>query len=288
MAIAALPVLRSLLFLPSTRADRFPKALASGADAVCLDLEDALPPADKDQGLATALELLAAERGRTLLAVRVNDVGTERGLADLRALALAETHPDAIVLPKVEGPEAITATADALAVGARWGVEPLGLIPMIETALGLSRVEEIARRSPDRTLALMLGGVDLTAELGAALEWDALLYARSRIVHAAALAGGLGTLDTPSLEVNDLEAVRTEARAVARLGFTGKAAIHPAQLAPIHEAFTPTADETERARRILRAFEESRGGVVLVDGRMVDAPVVRAAQRLVARAGRAS
>jgi (S)-citramalyl-CoA lyase len=283
----AASVLRSLLFLPANRADRFPKALASGADAVCLDLEDALPEADKEAGLATALELLGQPRAGVLVAVRVNDVNTDRGLAELRALAVAATPPDALMLPKVAGPEDIVTTADAVAVGARWGVPPLRLIPVIETALGLSCVEQIARRSPDRTLALMLGGVDLTAELGAALEWDSLLYARSRLVHAAALAGGVATLDTPSLEVANLDGLLREAQGAARLGFTGKAAIHPAQLPLIHEAFTPTAEEIERARRVVRAFEESRGGVVVVDGRMVDAPVVRAAQRTLAFADRA-
>jgi (S)-citramalyl-CoA lyase len=280
--------MRSLLFLPANRPDRFAKALASGADAVCLDLEDALAPEEKDAGLASALELLRQPRGGTLVCVRVNQMGTERGAADVRAVSLAETPPDALLLPKVGGPEDIAATADLVAAGARWGVRPLAFVPMIETAIGLARVEEIARRSPDRTLALMLGGADLTAELGAALDWDALLYARSRIVHAAALAGGLGTLDTPSFEVTDLEAVATEARAVCRLGFTGKAAVHPAQLPAIHTAFRPSDADVEHARRVVRAFEESRGGVVIVDGRMVDPPIVRAAQRTIgiADAGR--
>lgn len=279
--------LRSLLFLPATRADRFPKALASGADAVCLDLEDALPPADKDAGLASAVALLAQPRAGVLVCVRVNDVKTERGLADLRGLAQAASQPDAVMLPKVSGPDDIGVTADALAGGARWGVKPVSYIPVIETALGLTHVDEIARRSPDRSLALMLGGIDLAAELGATLDWDALLYARSRLILAAALAGGLATLDTPSLDITDLETLAREARAAARLGFTGKAAIHPAQLPGIHEAFTPTDDEVQRARRVVLAFEESRGGVVVVDGRMVDRPVVRAAQRTLARAARA-
>ena len=101
-------------------------------------------------------------------------------------------------------------------------------------------------------------------------------------MHAAALAGGLPTLDTPSFEIADLEAVAKEARAVARLGLTGKAAIHPGQIAPIHDGFRPSEAEVAHARRVVTAFEESRGGVVVVDGRMVDAPIVRTAQRTVA------
>jgi citrate lyase beta subunit len=272
----AAPVLRSLLFLPANRRDRFPKALASGADVVCLDLEDGLAPADKDAGLESALELLRLPRGDVVVAVRVNDAKTERGSRELAALGGSPRLPDAVVLPKVQGPDEIAAAARALEANA------VRQIPMIETARGLARVEEIALAAAEHALALMLGGADLTAELGATLDWDALLYARSRLVHAAALGGGLATLDSPSFEVADLDAVGREARAVARLGFTGKAAIHPAQLPAIHQAFRPTEDELERARAVVRAFEASGGGVVVVDGRMVDAPIVRAALRTVA------
>ena len=272
---------RSLLFLPATRADRFAKALASGADLVCLDLEDAVPPADKEKGLATALELLrepGPAAGR--VAVRVNDPSGARGLADLRALSDPELALDAVLLPKVGSAAEVVRAAGALEERGRRA----RLIPIIESAAGLARVEEIAVAS-DRIVALMLGGVDLTAELGAALEWDALLYARSRIVVAAALAA-LPAVDTPSLAVDDPHGLESEARAVARLGFTGKAAIHPAQIPPIHAAFQLSDDEVERARRIVRAFEDSKGGPVLVDGRMVDPPVVKAALRALARAGR--
>ncbi|MSR35830.1 MAG: CoA ester lyase [Gemmatimonadetes bacterium] len=274
-------ILRSLLFLPANRADRFLKALASGADAVCLDLEDALPPADKEAGLASALELLTHDRGGVLVTVRANDVNTERGRQDLEALRAAPSPPDAVLLPKVTGPDDLARAARTLGSGGG-----RLLIPIVETALGLSRVEEIARTGSSLALALMLGGVDLTAELGAAFEWDSLFYARSRMVLAAALAGGLPTLDTPSLDVTDLAALEREARAVSRLGFTGKAAIHPAQLAAIHDAFRPSEAELERARRVVQAFEASAGGVVLVDGWMVDPPVVRAAQQTLERAER--
>ena len=273
---------RSLLFLPATRADRFEKALASGADLVILDLEDAVPPAEKDKGLATALDLLRAHGGVAgdRIAVRVNDSTTDRGRADLAALADPKLALAAVLLPKAGSAQDVVGAAGALeAMGRR-----ARLIPLIETALGLAHCEAIAVAS-DRIVALMLGGVDLTAELGATLEWDALLYARSRIVHAAALAG-LATVDTPSLEVTDFAAVGREAGAVARLGFTGKAAIHPAQLPPIHAAFTPDEEDVERARRILKAFDDSKGGPVLVDGKMVDPPVVKSAQRTLARAGR--
>lgn len=274
------PVLRTLLFLPANRADRFPKALASGADVVCLDLEDGLAPDAKDEGRAAALELLARDRGRSLVVVRVNDVKTARGRDDLAALGEAPRAPDAVVLPKVEGADELALAARALEANA------VRSIPMIETALGLARVEEIALAGVRQALALMLGGADLTAELGAALEWNALLYARSRLVHAAALAGGLATFDSPSFDVADLDAVASEARAVARLGFTGKAVIHPAQIPAIHAAFRPSDAQVDHARRVLHAFEANRGGVVVVDGRMVDAPIVRAAQRTVAIAER--
>jgi citrate lyase beta subunit len=124
--------------------------------------------------------------------------------------------------------------------------------------------------------------VDLAAELGCALEWDALLYARSRLVHASAL-GGVGSIDVPFLDLRDRAGLDAEVRAVARLGFRAKAAIHPGQIEIIHEAFAPTELELERARRILDAHQRSEGGVTVLDDRMIDRPVVEAARRTLAR-----
>ncbi len=273
---------RCLLFLPATRPDRYEKALASGADAVCLDLEDAVAFDDKDRARREAVSLLGARRPHpSATIVRVNDPVSPTGRMDIGAICAVRALPDAIMLPKLKSPRNVTEVEAAFeAAGLR-----VPLVPVIETARGLAEVERIATCS--RSLyALMLGGVDLSTEIGSAMGWDELLYARSRVVHAAAL-GGIGAIDTPMLDVSRPGALEEEARAARRLGFVGKAAIHPRQVPVIQKRFSPTEDEVTAARRIVRAFEAEGGGVFLLDGAMVDRPVVEAARRTLARGGRA-
>lgn len=144
--------------------------------------------------------------------------------------------------------------------------------------------EEIGRTSA-RIATLFLGGVDLASELGCAPEWDSLLYARSRIVHAAARVGA-DAIDVPFLDVSDSAGLSREAQAAARLGFTGKSAIHLAQVEAIRAAFSPSAEGVRRAFTIVDAYERNEGGVLLLEGVLVERPVVRAALRTVAIAGR--
>jgi (S)-citramalyl-CoA lyase len=157
-------------------------------------------------------------------------------------------------------------------------------LPMIETLRGLEAAAEISRALPsDRVLAVLLGCVDLSLELGCALEWEPLLYARSRVIHAAALAGA-GVIDSPYLDVSNPAALEEEARRSARLGFMGKSAIHPSQLAPIHRAFAPSSEQLARARAVVEAFERMAGGVALLDGKLIERPVYLAAKRLLSSA----
>jgi len=161
--------------------------------------------------------------------------------------------------------------------------EDVPLIPIIETAQGLDNASHIGTATPD-VAALVFGGFDLAAELGAEPGWRPLLYARSRVVHAAALSA-LDAIDMPSRELRDMEIVRAEAVRARRLGFAGKVAIHPAQIPVIHAAFTPSRDEVRRARRIVKADRAAGGGAVAVKGKMVDRPVVESARRMLERAG---
>ena len=189
---AAERIRRSLLFVPAVRPDRFPKALATGADAVCIDLEDGVAPAAKGTARAQALALLAGRGpGSAEVSLRINDAKTELGRADLAALVASATRPDALMLPKVAGAGEVRAVGAALARGG--GALPL--IVQIETAAGLLAAAEIAQASPDVS-AVLFGAIDLSADLGCAVEWEALLYARSRVVLAAG-AAGVGTLDSP-------------------------------------------------------------------------------------------
>ena len=272
---------RSLLFVPAVRPDRFPKALATGADAVCIDLEDGVAPVAKDAARAQALALLAG-RGPSAaeVSLRINDAKTELGRTDLAALVDSGARPDALMLPKVAGADEIRAVGAALARGA--GALPL--IVQIETAAGLLAAAEIAAASP-HVSAVFFGAIDLSADLGCAVEWEALLYARSRVVLAAG-AAGVGALDSPFMDVPALDALAEETSRVRRLGFTGKAAIHPTQVPVIQKAFAPSAAETAWARKIVAEYERQQGGVLLVEGQLIELPVVRSARRTLRVAGR--
>lgn len=283
---APFPSCRSVLFVPGDRPDRCDKAMVAGADAVCVDLEDAVGPTAKAGARASVAAFLArwaelaatgADPGqgrRPPVIVRVNDPDSEVGERDAAALA-GGPRPDAFMIPKVAAADGVRSARQLLG-------DDIPLLPIIETAAGLENAVQIAAASPAVT-ALMFGGFDLSAELGAEPEWEPLLYARSRVVHAAAL-GGLDAIDMPSRDFRDVSRLRAEAEKARRLGFTGKVAIHPAQVPVIHEVFTPSPDEVEQARRIVEADRAAGGGAASLDGRMVDRPVVEAARRVLARA----
>ncbi|MDP6582308.1 MAG: CoA ester lyase [Vicinamibacterales bacterium] len=268
---------RSVLFVPAVRPDRFEKAVATGADAICLDLEDGVSFNEKDKGRDLALALLSDRPScRAEVVLRVNEPASELGERDLAALLDADVRPDALMVPKVGGPETIEALERRLAPR----LEGLPLVAQIETASGLAAAEAIATASPNIAV-MFFGAVDLSADLGCAIEWDALLYARSRVVAAAALVG-VDAMDTPFMDVSAPEQLGDEARAVRRLGFTGKAAIHPTQVAIIQQAFSPDKQAVAWARRVVEAYEVNAGGVLLVDGKLVERPVIAAAQRILA------
>lgn len=267
-----------LLFFPGTRPELAAKAAASGAGRACVDLEDSVAPGSKDEARASALDLLARWEGPARLVVRINHPSTPEGRRDVEAIA--GRPPDqggvTVMVPKTGSARDLQAVADGLAEV----VEELSTIPVIETAAGVAAVEEIA--AAPGVSALLFGGLDLSVDLGCALEWEPLLYARSRCVLAARLAG-IQPIDTPWPDLDDGDGLRTEAERARRLGFTAKAAIHPSQVAIIRDAFSPTEDEIERARRIVDAHERGGSGVFRLDGVMVDRPVVDAARRLLDR-----
>ena len=272
-------VRRSLLFVPAVRPDRFEKAVATGSDAVCVDLEDGVAFSQKDEARHNAIALLSGlASGRTEVVVRINEPESELGRKDLEALVASGVRPDALMLPKVGGAEVIQAVEQQLAPK----LVPIPLVVQIETARGLAAVDRIAVASPNIAV-LFFGAVDLSAELGCSIEWDALLYARSKVVAAAALAG-MDVMDTPFMDVSASSQLADEARAVQRLGFTGKAAIHPSQVPIIQEAFSPAAEAVRWAKRIIAAYEANDGGVLLVDGKLVERPVVASAKRIIAAA----
>ncbi len=275
------PRLTSLLFTPGTRPERFEKVPASGADGIIIDWEDAVPPSEKDRVRRETIAWLK-ENGRVgappfVTAIRVNDLRTAHGRADLDALNAAALRVDAIVLPKVESVAEVHTAARKL-----FG-EPR-LVCLIETVLGVRFAAEIAGASP-QVAALGFGGFDLSAETGGEPTWDALLWPRTQVVHAATAAGVLA-IDQPFIALNDEAGLTRECARVRELGFGAKLAIHPQQCAAIQAAFQPAPEQIARAQRIVSAFEAAQGHVAAIDGQMIDVPMYRSAQRILARATR--
>jgi citrate lyase subunit beta/citryl-CoA lyase len=263
---------RAPLFVPAERPDRLAKALACGADAVIADLEDSVR-ADRKEAAREEAVKFAREVGGPARLVRVNDPLGELGERDLAALGDAE--PAAVMVPK--------ASAKSVRVAAR--AVPR-VVALVETAAGLREAARIA--AEEGVVALALGTVDLSAELGLAPlpEGAELLHCRSSLVVDGAVAG-IPVLDGPFLDPGDELGIAAEARRARNLGFKGKLCIHPGQVAPVREAFALTGEELERAGRVLDAYEREGDGAIVVDGRMVDAAVLREARRVIAEAGAA-
>ncbi len=273
---------RSFIFSPGLKPEMFPKALASGADIVCVELEDGIAPKDKDEARGKALALFEtpqADDGVERI-VRINCLRDPFGLADVTAILKTNTPPPALMLPKVRTPDEIQ-WLDGL-LTERGHACRLHII--IETNAGLEAVHDIARASP-RIDALFFGGVDMAAELRCRNAYEPLLYARSRVVHAAASAG-LDVIDVPYLDLNDPDGMKREAELVRDLGYSGKGSIHPKQIAALNEVFTPSAAQIAHAHRVIDTFAKADTGLVVIDGKLIEKPVLRDMHRILAIAER--
>lgn len=263
-------ILRSLLFVPGSRPDRFKKALSAGADLICIDLEDAVLPADKDTARQAVVDFIQA--GNRRLCVRINPLDTETGQKDLQALS--SVTPSHVMLAKCKDEAQVRQCASRL--------DESQIIGLIETIEGLSNAASIASAS-DKLAAVMFGGADMSAELRCEFSYEPLLFTRSQLVMAAAQAN-VDLIDVPFVNIKDDEGLKAETSKVRALGFTGKAAIHPCQIASIHDAFTPTDRQISYAQEVLAAVDGPDAGVVVVNGRMVDRPIILACQRTLALA----
>ena len=267
---------RSFIFAPGLRPELYPKALACGADIVCVELEDGVAPHDKDEAREKTMALFAelqADDGVERI-VRINCVRSAVGLDDVQAILATGTPPPALMLPKVVSPDEIVWLDDLLTE--RGHDTRLHII--IEMNAGLEAVFDIARAS-SRIDALFFGGVDMSADLRCKNAWEPLLYARSRVVHAAASVG-IDAIDVPYLDLDDLEGMKAQAQLAKELGFSGKGAVHPKQISALNEVFTPSPEEVAKAQKILAAFEAANTGLVVVDGKLIEKPVVREMQRI--------
>jgi citrate lyase subunit beta/citryl-CoA lyase len=269
--------IRSYLYVPGDDPRRIEKALATGADAVVIDLEDAVAPSRKEEARTNAAEVLGSEPARPTF-VRVNAPGSELAARDIDAVA--GIHLSGLRLPKVESPESVRLVAETLE-GLR---SEAGIQCLIESALGLELAFEIAR-SHERVSGISIGEADLAADLGVRDE-AGLLYARSRIVSASRAAGLPGPIQSVYTRVNDLDGLRRSTEEGKSMGFVGRSAIHPSQVPIINEVFTPTEEEVAEAQELLDRLEgEARSGTgafVLEDGRFVDRAVVESARRTLA------
>jgi citrate lyase subunit beta/citryl-CoA lyase len=264
-------VARSYLYVPGNRPERFDKACAAGADAVIVDLEDSVPPAEKDSARAALAAWLSPDKA---VLVRVNAGGSEWFGRDLAACDAAGVI--GVILPKAEKVDE--------GVVAQCHRKSLALFPLIETATGMAQAEAIA--ATPCVQRLMFGTIDFQFELGIDGDGDELLAFRSRLVLASRLAGIQSPVDGPCTSWEDRELLMADAQRARRLGFGGKLCIHPKQVAVVNAAFSPDEAEIAWARKVIDAAQRSGGAAVAIEGRMVDRPVILKAERIVRQAAR--
>ena len=268
----------NFLFVPGTRPERFIKALDSGANGVVLDLEDAVAQEDKESARAAiraSWPTFSADQKKRLV-IRTNSPGSQFYSADL--ILAQELQVGCLLIPKSESVDQIN--------GAALVLENTAIIPMIETAVGLDRLREIA--NANQVLRLALGNLDLQADLGMVCDPQEteLQTARYQIVLASRLAHIAPPIDGVTPSTDDLQRITDDAERAKRMGFGGKLCIHPKQVPIVQAAFMPTEEEIHWAKRVIEADQASKGGAVKLDGKMIDRPVVILARRTLAIAGK--
>ena len=269
---------RSFIFCPGNKPDMIPKALSSGADMVCIDLEDAIIPDHKDiSRLSTvkAFENISIPSEVETL-IRINDVNSKVGKEDIKAILNSSETASGLMLPKIQSVDEVIDLENQIKLSNK----DLNLHIIIETNKALENAWNIAHSSP-LIKSLLFGGVDMSADLGCNGDWMSLLYARSRVVHAAAGAG-LDAIDVPFLDLEDMQGMQDEAQKSKNLGFSGKGSIHPKQIASLNNVFTPSEEEVEYANKVIKAFREASDGLVVVDGKLIEKPVLRTVLKIIA------
>ena len=283
-------VRRSVLFMPGDSLRKIEKATTLPADSIIMDLEDGVALNRKAEARATIVTALRTlDFGGRERLVRINPIGSGFEGKDLDAVTAG--RPDGLVLPKVESAGQVQKVSEALARvehAQGWPAGAVRLLVIVETALGIMNVREIAQ-ADDRVDALMFGAEDLAGDMGAtrtAEGWE-VFYARSAVVTAAA-AYRRQAIDTVFVDLNDMDGLQRECQRAMQMGYTGKMAIHPRQVEVINAAFTPSAEAVAQARRLVEAHARQQAagtGAFAYEGKMVDMPLIRAAEQVIARAG---
>ena len=275
MDLNKLRVRRSFIFTPGLKPEMFSKAIASGADMVCIELEDGIAIKDKDEARKNTIDALKTleVKNDVELVVRINCQRTKFGLLDLEAFISSKFKVKALMLPKVKTPEEISFIDDLL-TDCNLDTD---LHVIMETNEALENIYDIAHAS-ERIVALYFGGVDMAAELRVENKPENLVYARSKLVHAGASVG-VDVIDVPYLDLENMDGLKKEAEFVKNLGFTGKGSIHPKQINILNEIFTPSQKEISHAKKIIDQFNKSDTGLVVIDGKLIEKPVLREMQR---------
>jgi citrate lyase subunit beta/citryl-CoA lyase len=263
------PAPRSYLFVPASRPKRFATALAADADAVIIDLEDGVGPGEKSAARESVRNFLT---NKTPVLLRINGPKTEWFAGDLELCNMSGVS--GVVVPKAE-------TADELKLVAESIPSELPLLPLIETAHGLATVNAIAQQP--RVARLLFGSLDLQLDLGISGDTDELLYHRSRLVMASRLAGILPPVDGVLTKVKSASRLRSDSLRAYRQGFGAKLCIHPCQVKTVNDCFTPSQKEQAWAEQVVAAAKQENAAVLLVNGSMVDRPVLLRAQGILSR-----
>jgi len=249
----------SPLFLPANKLEWIKKTFEKGTDSIILDLEDSVPEDQKSQAREALYSHLHENNYSGNLIVRVNPINDSVGQEDIRLLTDSNLGISAYMLPKVEESGLISSLPD------------IDIIALLETPISIKNISEIA--SVDKVKGLALGGADLSTSLGSTMDWDSLLYARSKIVLEASI-NNLFAIDSPFMNIDNSDALQEESKRSKAMGFNGKAAIHPSQLEVIKNSFIPNQDEIEEAKEIIKAFNDASSAVIAYKGKMIDLPVI--------------
>ena len=280
---------RALLYMPGDDRRKIEKATTLGVDSICMDMEDGVAANKKAEARAViALAMKELEFGSSERCIRINSIGS--GIEKRDLVAALATNPDAVVVPKIETAEQVKWVSEHIEsyeLSGNLSIGAIRLLVGVETAKGILNLKEIAE-SDKRLEAIIFGAEDYAASVGATRTKEAteVLYARSAVVTACA-ANDLQAIDMVYIDFRDLEGLRVEAQQGAGFGFSGKQVIHPNQVSVAQEAFTPSDSAIEYARRIVESFESSQKegkGAYALDGKMIDMPLLKNAQKVLERA----
>lgn len=280
---------RALLYMPGDDMHKIRKATTLDVDCICMDMEDGVAFNRKSEARKTIVDALhTLDFGRAERLVRINPAGSGLELEDL--IAGLEGHPDGVVLPKVENSDQVRWASQSIAAIEKengWPAGGICLIALVETAMGIIKLPQIAPADP-RLQSLIFGAEDLAGDIGAVRSregWE-VFYARSAVVtHAAAF--NLQAIDMVYLDFQDVDGLIQECQMGAQMGFSGKQIIHPNQVEPVQLAFTPSDESISRALHMMEAYaahQQSGRGAFALEGKMVDAPIIRAAECVLERA----